>query len=134
MIGVVVIAAMFALLTVLPVFLVPGELRIGFDWLAVRNNFSRKWTSVRRDEVIGITMQSKLERRTRNMGPSLEFTDSTGRRVAVTESWLTASVAEQILAAFGSLPLWQTGVKEKIVARTSAAVSPQSLESTKQNG
>jgi hypothetical protein len=118
LLGVFGIAAFITLILALTFLLTISELRMGTDWLAIRRTLSRKWIIVRRDDVASITMLSNAKRSRRSVGPTIAIADVTGRKVSIPDAWLTPLAAQQLLVVCGGLPLWQSGVKERVTQKS----------------
>jgi hypothetical protein len=121
LLGVLGITAFVVLLLGLTLLLTIAEVRMGTDWLAVRRNSSRKWSVVRRDDVVSITTLSTTRRSRRTAGPTIVIADGTGRKISIPDAWLTPRAAQQLLAVCGTLPLWQSGVKETLTQKSSSS-------------
>jgi hypothetical protein len=114
------IAAFITLLVALTFLMTIAEIQMGTDWLGARRSFSRTWTLVRRDDVVSITMLSNVRRSKRSVSPTIAIADATGRKISISDAWLTPRAAQQLLIVCGNLPLWQSGVKEKVAQKSTA--------------
>jgi hypothetical protein len=109
-----------AILTGIPIALLIAEMQIGPDWIATRRNFSSKWSVFYRSTIIGIAaLQPRQKRPIKNARATLDIVDSSGRRMTLPSTWLTDAATRQLIAAFGELPIWGSGVKEKLVSPVS---------------